>query len=148
MIDDKNLVLGKSIILENQKKDINENEEDKTIENIKQIQENQNNNFNSSENNNNIKYSTPIKMNTNKNETNYENLFRSYTASPVKSKRSSLTVDDLTKDNTLIKKSTIAQKDEYIKIEDWDYDLAALEEGFKRVDSKSKIKYKIMFYNF
>lgn len=112
------------------------------IENNENIQKNDTpkNNISSSQ-----KFSTPIKLNTNiginKIDSSYESLFRSYTASPLKTKKSSLTINDLTKDeNLFFKKSSIsiAQKDEYIKIEDWDFldDIIKLEENFNKVESK------------
>jgi hypothetical protein len=112
------------------------------LENLEKLQ-----NSNSTKNNISSpeKFSTPIKLNTNiginKLDTNYDSLFRSHTASPSKLKKSSLTINDLTKDeNLFLRKSTIsiAQKDEFIKIEDWDYfdNIIQLEEDFKNVESK------------
>jgi hypothetical protein len=87
---------------------------------------------------------TPIKTNS-KNETNYENLFKLSSSSPKKRLRASLTIEDLKNDENMLIKSTIAQRDEFLKIEDWEIKLEHIEAVFQDIQSASKFNFKHVF---
>jgi hypothetical protein len=55
-------------------------------------------------------------------------------------KRSSLTATELKSDDSLLKRSFIAQKDEFLKIEEWEYmgNVEEVERAFSKIESQSK----------
>jgi hypothetical protein len=96
-----------------------------------------------------------IELNQSDGKQRYDTLFRTDTNSSSNSpeknfiKKTTISALELKNDDNLLKKSLTVQKDEYIKIEDWDIlcstntindQLLILESNFKTIDDKSKIK--------
>lgn len=77
----------------------------------------------------------------NKNEAiNYENLFRQNGDSPKKKLKHSVSIEDLKNDENILAKSTLAQKDEFLKLEELDYteNFEIIESNFQNIYTKSK----------
>ena len=83
-----------------------------------------------------------LNMNDENNDYNYNNMFNTNNNSEDKKldrKRASLNFELLKDDSSLLKKSVILEKEEFLKVEDWEYieKIEEAEENFKFIENQS-----------
>lgn len=76
-------------------------------------------------------------------QSNYESIFEPdimISQNKFSLRKSSLNLDSLKEDENLLKRSSISQKDQFIKIDDWNFteNLLEIEENFKNIEERSK----------
>ena len=106
------------------------------------------NRFDEDMHNMNISESINIYQNNHENNSNYQSLFdadRKIIPSEKESRRkSSMNLDSLKDDDFLLKrKSLLVEKDEFLKVEDWEFtkNLKENEKMFKNIENQSNIKF-------